>query len=214
MDSGWQWTAPESDISCRCVWTSSTSGRGFCLNHSLNGALLVTFITSSVEWLQLSLQSSKEKMILYSARSEWEESTSSGDQDAKPLKPNFSSSFSCLCAAVSFMSGCPGPHPVHLSCQTTPAAHALSWQPPILLLGSSSGSKGMPYCFSPQWQHSCCHCTFLCRHSVLSNLGAVAPHQHIGHESSHSTLHWWMQSSSMHVWFWIRRHQLFPNLWW
>ena len=40
---------PESNISCRCTWTSSTNGRGICLNHSLNGASLVTLIISSVE---------------------------------------------------------------------------------------------------------------------------------------------------------------------
>ena len=86
------------------------------------------------------------------------------------------------------VSGCLGPHPMHLSCQTTPAAQAPDWQPPLSPLGSSSsGSEGMPYYFSPQWQHSCCHCTSWCRHSVLSNLRATAPHQHVGHESSHST---------------------------
>ena len=44
---------PESNISQRCVWTSSTNGGGICLNHSLNEASSVTLITCSVEWVQL-----------------------------------------------------------------------------------------------------------------------------------------------------------------
>ena len=41
-------------------------------------------------------------MLWYSARSEQAEFASSGSQDPKLLKSNFSNSFSCLCFAVSF----------------------------------------------------------------------------------------------------------------
>ena len=92
---------PESNISHRCAWTSSTNGGGIYLNCSLNRASLVTLITCLLEWLQLSSQGSKEKMW-YSARSEWAESACSGNQDPKLLKSNFLNSFSCLCPAVSF----------------------------------------------------------------------------------------------------------------
>ena len=70
------------------------------LFHSLNGASLVTFITCRVEWVQPSLQDSKEKMSWYSARREWAEYASSSDQDPRLLKSNFSNSFSCLCSMV------------------------------------------------------------------------------------------------------------------
>ena len=62
------WIAPESSISHRCAWTSSTNCIGIHLNCSLNGASSVTLITCLVKWVQLSLQCSKEKMSWYSAR--------------------------------------------------------------------------------------------------------------------------------------------------
>ena len=62
------WIAPESSISCKCVWTSSTNSRGIHLNHSLNGVSLVTLITCSVEWVQPSSLGSNEKMSWYSAQ--------------------------------------------------------------------------------------------------------------------------------------------------
>ena len=93
---------PESNISCRCAWTSSTNGGGICLNHSLNRTSSVTIITCSIERMQLSSQGSKDKMSWYSARSKQMESASSGSQDPKLLKSNFSNSFSCLCSAVCF----------------------------------------------------------------------------------------------------------------
>ena len=61
----WGWIVPESNICHRCLWTFSTSDRGICLNHSLNGASSLTLITCSVEWVQKSFQGSKEKMSLY-----------------------------------------------------------------------------------------------------------------------------------------------------
>ena len=93
---------PISNISHRSAQTFSTNSRGICLNHSLNGVSSVTLITWSVKWVQLSSQGSKEKMLCYSARSGWAGSDSSGDQDPKPLKFNFSNSFSCLFSMVSF----------------------------------------------------------------------------------------------------------------
>ena len=51
MSSTYQ-IAPDSSISHRWFQTSSTRGRGICLNHSLNGVSSVTFITCLVEWVQ------------------------------------------------------------------------------------------------------------------------------------------------------------------
>ena len=96
------------------------------------------------------------------------------------------------------MSGCLRPHPICLSFQATSVALAPNWQ--LLLFpqeSSSSESEGMPYYFSLWWWHSCCQCTYWCKCSVLSDLGAMAPLQHIGHESSHSTSHQWMWSLSV-----------------
>ena len=93
---------PESNISCRCVQTSSTNGVGNHLNHSLNGVSSVTLITCSVEWVQSSSRDSKEKMSWYSTRREWAGSASSGSQDPRPLKSNFLNTFYCLCSMVIF----------------------------------------------------------------------------------------------------------------
>ena len=101
------WIVPESNISHKSAWTSSTNGGGICLNHSLNGTSSVTLITCFVEWVQLSLQGSREKMSWYSSRRDWAESASSGGQDPNSLKFNFSNSFSCLCSAVSYCGWMP-----------------------------------------------------------------------------------------------------------
>ena len=82
MHSDWGKLHP-SNISNRCVQTSSTNGWVICINHSLKGASLVTLITCSVEWVQPNLQGSKEKMSLYSVRSEQARSASSGNQDCQ-----------------------------------------------------------------------------------------------------------------------------------
>ena len=111
----------------------------------------------------------------------------------------------------ALVSWCPGPHPACLLYQAVPVTQILSWQLPLLPLGSSSRSGGMPCCFSSHWQHSCCCCMFQCRHSVPPNPWLMVPLWPVGHESSHSALHWWTQSSSMHVWFWMRRCQSFHN---
>ena len=70
------WITPESNISHKCVWTSSTNSRKICLNHPLNRKSSVTLITCLVEWVQLSSLVSKEKMLWYSAKRDWTESTS------------------------------------------------------------------------------------------------------------------------------------------
>ena len=128
------------------------------------------------------------------------------------LTSQTASSASALQSAL--VSGCLGPHPAYLSCEAMSVVQALGWQPPLLPLGSSSsGSEGMPYCFSPQWQHSCCHCTFLCRHSTSSNLGSSGPSTAHRAWVITSSMHQWMQSSYMHAWFGMRRCQSFCNLW-
>ena len=107
--------APESNISHKCLWTSSTRGRGICLNHSLNGVSLVTLITCSVEHVQPSLLGSSEKTSWYSGKRDWAEASSMGGQDSKPLRSNSSNNFSCLCFTVK-CDGC-GPLPAPLSSQ-------------------------------------------------------------------------------------------------
>ena len=92
----------ESNISHRCVQTSSSNGRGIHLNHSLNGMLSVTLITCLVEWVQPSSLDSKEKTSWYSAKRDQAEHTSSHGQDSNPSKSNSSNNFSCLCFMVSF----------------------------------------------------------------------------------------------------------------
>ena len=63
---------PESNISCRCILTSSTNDGGICLKCSLNGVSSVTLITCSVEWIQ------------------------PGGQASNPLRSNSSNNFSCF----------------------------------------------------------------------------------------------------------------------
>ena len=72
------------------------------LPESLNGASLVTLITCLVKWVQPRSQGSKEENVALSQGSKWPDSASSGSQDPKVLKSNFSNSFSCLCSVVSF----------------------------------------------------------------------------------------------------------------
>ena len=93
---------PESNISQKCVWTSSTNSSWICLNHSLNGMSPVTLITCLLERVLPSLLGSREKMPCYSAKRDWVELASLGGQDSNPLRSNFLNSFSCLCSVVSF----------------------------------------------------------------------------------------------------------------
>ena len=68
---------PDSSISCRWIWTSSTRGRGICLNHSLKGLSSVTFIMCSVEWVQPNSMGSNKNTLWYLAKRWWVASTSS-----------------------------------------------------------------------------------------------------------------------------------------
>ena len=113
-------------------------------------------------------------------------------------------------------SGCFWLHPMLPSFQATSMAPAPNWQlPPLPLESSSSESEAIPHYFLLWQQHSCCHCTSQCKCSVLLDSGAMVLHQHAGPESSHSTLHQWMQPPSSCVWFWMRRHQssYYPQWW-
>ena len=93
--------APDSNISCRWLLTSSTKGGGIHLNHSLKGVSLVTFIVCSVEWPQPNSVGSKKNMSWYLAKSQHVVSTSSGVQESRPLNSNLLNSLSCLCLTVS-----------------------------------------------------------------------------------------------------------------
>ena len=62
--------ATDSNISLRWFLTSSTIDSGICLNNSLNGVSLVTFMVCSVEWVHPSSARSNENMSWYSARSQ------------------------------------------------------------------------------------------------------------------------------------------------
>ena len=93
--------APDYNISCRWLLTSSTHGEGIYLNHSLKGVSLVTFIVCSVEWVQPNSVGSNENMSWYSAKRQHAASTSSGVQESRPLKSNSSNNLPCLCLTVS-----------------------------------------------------------------------------------------------------------------
>ena len=92
---------PESNISHRCIKTSSAKGSGIHIKHSLNGVSSVTLITCLVEWVQPSLLGSGEKTLWYLAKRDPVEAASSGGQDSNPLRSNSSNTFSCLCFTVS-----------------------------------------------------------------------------------------------------------------
>ena len=191
----------ESNISHRCVQTSSPKDGGNHLNHSSNMASSVTLITCSVKWLQPSLLDSKEKNVRILSK-EWMGRFCQlwwprlQAAQVKLLKQFFLPLFSWS----SLVPGHLGPHPMHLSCWATSVAQAPGWQLPLLPLGSSSsGSEGMLYHFLPWQQHSYCHYAFHCRHSVPINLGAMCLLQHIGSGSSHSISQQWIQSLSLQV---------------
>ena len=88
--------APDSNISCRWFQTSSTNGRGICLNHSLKGVPSITFIMCSVEWVQPNSTGS-----WYLAKSQWAASANSGSKESRPPKSNSSNNLPCLCLMVS-----------------------------------------------------------------------------------------------------------------
>ena len=93
--------APDSNISCGWLLTSSTKGGGICLNCSLKGLSSVTFIVCSVEWVQPNSIGSKENTSWYLAKSQHVASVSSGVQESRPLKSNSSNSLPCLYLTVS-----------------------------------------------------------------------------------------------------------------
>ena len=93
--------APDSNISSRWLWTSSTKGEGIHLNHSLKGVSSVNLIICSVDWVQPNLAGSNEKILWYSAKSCWAESASSGGPNSNPLRSSSSNSFPCLCLMVN-----------------------------------------------------------------------------------------------------------------
>ena len=93
--------APDSNISHRWFQTSSTSGRGIHLNHSLKEVSSNTYIMCSMEWVQPNSTGSNENTSWYSAKSQWAASTSSGAQESNPLKSNSLNSLPCLCLTVS-----------------------------------------------------------------------------------------------------------------
>ena len=94
--------APDSNISHRWFQTSSTNGRGICLNHSLKGVSSVTFIVCSMEWVQPDSAGSNENTLWYLARSLWAAPTSSGAQESKSLKSSSSNNLPCYCLTVSW----------------------------------------------------------------------------------------------------------------
>ena len=92
---------PDSNISFKWFLTSSTSGGGICLNHSLKGVSSVTFMICSVEWVQPNSAGSSKNMLWYSARSQWAASANSGVQESRLLKSKSSNNLPCLCLTVS-----------------------------------------------------------------------------------------------------------------
>ena len=85
--------APESSISCRWLWTSTTKDGRIHLNCSLKGVSLVILITCLVDWVQQSSPGSKEKTLWYLAKNSRAESASSGGHNSKPLSSSSSNNF-------------------------------------------------------------------------------------------------------------------------
>ena len=99
-------TAPDSNISCRWLLTSSTNGGGIHLKCFLKGmSLLVTFMVCSVEWVEPNLAGFNENTSWYLARSWCTASTHSGAQESRLLKFNSSNNLPCLCLTVSLGVG-------------------------------------------------------------------------------------------------------------
>ena len=96
------WIVPDSNISLRCFWTSSTKGGGIHLNCSLKGVSSITFIVCSVEWVQSNSAGSNKNTSWYLAKSQWAAFTISGGQESNSLKSSSSNSFPCHCLTVSF----------------------------------------------------------------------------------------------------------------
>ena len=92
---------PDSNISFKWFLTSSTSGGGIHLNHSLKGVSSVTFMICSVEWVQPNSAGSNKNTLWYLARSWWAASANSRVQESRPLKSNSLNNLPCLCLTVS-----------------------------------------------------------------------------------------------------------------
>ena len=109
-------TVPESNISHRCAWTSSTNGGGICLNHSLNGVSMVTLITCSIEWVQPSSQDSKKKC--HGTQQGVNKQSLPALVAKMPGCSNLTSqtAFPVFALWPSSVSGYLGPHPMHPLC--------------------------------------------------------------------------------------------------
>ena len=144
---------PDSSISCRWFWTSSTSSRGICLNHSLKRVSSVTFIICLVEWVQANSVGSNENTC------HGTQPGAGGQHQPAPGAKNTTHS-----------------NPVHWiishafawqsiwgykdsgACQPPPATELTQvvWAPGVLLLPwplgfSFGGSAGKLYCSLPPW---------------------------------------------------------------
>ena len=93
--------ALDSNMSFKWFLTSSTSGGGIHLNHSLKGVLSVTFMICSMEWVQPNSAGSNENTSWYLVRSQWAASANSGVQKSRLLKSNSSNNLPYLCLTVS-----------------------------------------------------------------------------------------------------------------
>ena len=171
----------------------------------------MTLITCSVKWVQLSSQDSKEKTSWYSARREQLNLLALAAKILGHSSPTSQTAFPVSTLWSSFVSGilgliqciyCSRSH-LHLR-HPIGSYHSFWWD--LLLQGLRVSCTMTVTLF--------CHWTSQCRCSVSSNLEAITLPQHAGSESSHSTSLQWMQSSSLHVWFWTIRHLLFCSLWW
>ena len=145
--------APDSNISCRWLLTSSTNGGGIHLNHSLKGVSLVTFIVCSMEWVQPNSTGSNENTSWHSAKSWCAASAISGVQESRPLKSNSSNNLPCLCLTISLEvwesqdSSAPSSNCSPSGGSGTGNAATASWP----LVFSFGGSVSMP-CYSlPPW---------------------------------------------------------------
>ena len=159
----------ESNISCKCIWTSATNGRGICLNYSLNGVSLVILITCLVEWVQPSSLDSTEKTSWYSAKRDWAASANSGGHDSSLPRSNSSNSFSCHCFKVNL--GCltwlwsSSDASVELICTGSSGiwVTATALAPGVFFFTESGDMQ----CYSlPLQQCFYCHCISPYKHSV------------------------------------------------
>ena len=184
------WTAPESNISCRCVWTSSTNGGGIHINHSLNGSVISTF-NHMFHWMSTAKPTGlqgKDIEVLGQDRLgripqlRWPAFQSAQIQVLEQfLLPLFHRQLWHLQALG-----------------LTPSFHYPGLHRWLRYVGghnwpchqfSSLESRDMPYYFSLLQWHSCCTCTTLYKHSVLLSPGVMTHLWCTGLESSHSPRH-------------------------